>query len=66
MNQVVNPNFVRACALRAKNFLSEGIFLPKTCCTNTTNLYNYGQVELKNFYVPLGNTFKGVFDSLAS
>jgi hypothetical protein len=28
-----------------KIFFHEGIFLAKTCCTNTANLYNYCQVE---------------------
>jgi hypothetical protein len=33
---------------RAKFFFDNTIFLAKTCCTNTTILYNYEQVDLKS------------------
>jgi len=33
-----------------ENFFAQGIFLPKTCCTNMTILYNYEQVEPGNWY----------------
>ena len=42
-------------ARERKNFFHEGIFLAKTCFTITTNLYNYGQVELEIDRVPFGN-----------
>src|SRR3990172_2099283 len=48
--------FARAVVDRTENFLAEGIFLWKTCCTNMTNLYNYEQVEPEIVRVPLRNT----------
>jgi hypothetical protein len=48
--------FVRRPRATRENFFSEGIFLPKTCCTNTANLYNYEQVEWEMDRVSLGDT----------
>ena len=37
---------VAQIARERKIFSRDGIFLPKTCCTNSTNSYNYDQVNI--------------------
>lgn len=45
-----------ARARRGKIFFSSAIFLPKTCCINRTNTYNYEQVMLDFSHFHFFNT----------